>query len=246
MTDNRATIDQVTAELAAAGAQAVVLFGSFARGQESAYSDIDLLALGHGEKRYDWRDERLVDVAWVPAEVARQQFTDPAAVGAAVRGWREARIQHDPSGVASSLQREALAWSWDRLDPGAADAWVAREMAGLAEEVFKLVAALEQRRFLAAAAQRNVLVLNLPGIVSVQHRLLYGSENRLWDMVAEELGPAWKDAQARAMGLNTLDFEETCRAALTLYRLAADDAQHAYDDQQRVIVSQACALAERV
>lgn len=245
MTNDRATIDRVTAELAAAGAQAVVLFGSFAREQASAHSDIDLLALGNGEKRYEWRDGRLVDVAWVPVEAARQQFTDPAAVGAAVCGWREARIQHDPAGVAGSLQREALAWSWDRLGPGAADAWVAREVAGLAEEVFKLVAALEQHRFVTAAVQRNVLVLNLPGIVSVHHRLLYGSENRLWDMVAEALGLAWKDAQACAMGLNTPDFEETCRAALTLYRLAADDAQHTYDDQQRVIVSQACALAER-
>lgn len=245
MTDHRATIERMTAELAAAGAQAVVLFGSFARGQASAHSDIDLLALGSGEKRYEWRDGRLVDVAWVPVEAARQQFTDPGAVGAAIRGWREAQIQYDPAGIAGDLQRDAIAWTWDRLGPHAADAWVAREVAGLAEEVFKLVAALEQRRALTAAVQRNVLVLHLAGIVAVHHRLLYGSENRLWDMVAEALGPAWADAQGCTMGLSAPPFEETCRAALTLYRLAADDAQHTYDDQQRAIIAHACALAER-
>jgi len=47
------------------------------------------------------------------------------------------------------------------------------------------------------------------------------------------------------MGLSAPPFEETCRAALTLYRLAADDAQHTYDDQQRAIIAHACALAER-
>lgn len=245
MTDHRATIERMTAELAAAGAQAVILFGSFARGQASAHSDIDLLALGSGEKRYEWRDGRLVDVAWVPVEAARQQFTDPGAVGAAIRGWREAQIQYDPAGIAGDLQRDAIAWTWDRLGPHAADAWVAREVAGLAEEVFKLVAALEQRRVLTAAVQRNVLVLHLAGIVAVHHRLLYGSENRLWDMVAEALGPAWADAQGCTMGLSAPPFEETCRAALTLYRLAADDAQHTYDDQQRAIIAHACALAER-
>ncbi len=245
MTDHRATIERMTAELAAAGAQAVVLFGSFARGQASAHSDIDLLALGSGEKRYEWRDGRLVDVAWVPVEAARQQFTDPGAVGAAIRGWREAQIQYDPAGIAGDLQRDAIAWTWDRLGLHAADAWVAREIAGLAEEVFKLVTALEQRRALTAAVQRNVLVLHLAGIVAVHHRLLYGSENRLWDMVAEALGPAWADAQGCTMGLSAPPFEETCRAALTLYRLAADDAQHTYDDQQRAIIAHACALAER-
>ncbi len=245
MTDHRATIERMTAELAAAGAQAVVLFGSFARGQASAHSDIDLLALGSGEKRYEWRDGRLVDVAWVPVEATRQQFTDPGAVGAAIRGWREAQIQYDPAGIAGDLQRDAIAWTWDRLGLHAADAWVAREIAGLAEEVFKLVTALEQRRALTAAVQRNVLVLHLAGIVAVHHRLLYGSENRLWDMVAEALGPAWADAQGCTMGLSAPPFEETCRAALTLYRLAADDAQHTYDDQQRAIIAHACALAER-
>jgi len=243
ITDPRATIDRVTAELVAAGAQAVVLFGSFARGQASAHSDIDLLALGSGAKRYEWRDGRLVDVAWAPVEAVRGQFTDPRAVGAAVPGWREAQIQHDPAGVAAGLQQAARAWTWERLAPGAADACVADELAGLAEEVLKLVAALEQRRPLTAAVQRNVLALNLAGIMALHRRLLYGSENRLWDMVAEALGPAWAEAQARALGLDAPDFTATCRAALTLYRLAADDAQHILDDRQRAIIAEACALA---
>lgn len=237
------TLEAVTAELAASGAQAVVLFGSFARGQASAHSDIDLLALGSGEKRYEWRDGRLVDVAWVPVEAARQQFTDPGAVGAAIRGWREAQIQYDPAGIAGDLQRDAIAWTWDRLGPHAADAWVAREIAGLAEEVFKLMAALEQRRALTAAVQRNVLVLHLAGIVAVHHRLLYGSENRLWDMVADEMGEPYAQVQARAMGLSGEPFEDTCHAALRLYALVAQQTQHTLDRQQRLIVAHACARA---
>ncbi len=236
-------LEAVMAELAASGAQAVVLFGSFARGDATPYSDLDLWALGSGAPRYELRAGRLIVTTWVTPDAARAAFRDPAAVCEAIPAWREARILYDPLGCAADLQREAIAWTWAALNPAACDTYVAREVAGYAEEALKLAGALAAGWHLMAAVQRNVLVLRLAGVLALHRRLLYGTENRLWDMVADEMGEPYTLVQAQAMGLSGEPFEDTCRAALRLYALVAQQTQHILDRQQRPIVAHACARA---
>lgn len=236
-------LDLITAELAVEGAQAVVVMGSFARGDASPHSDIDLLAVGEGQGRYERRGGHLCVGSWSSAEAVLASFSDPAAVGAVIPGWREARILYDPDRTAALLQAQAQAWTWDQIERSACNAYVAREIAGLAEEAHKLVAALERGARLTAAVQRNVLALRMAGIMAVHNRLLYGTENRLWDLVAAALGDPWASVQARAMGLGGESFEDTCRAALHLYVLAAQAARDVFDAAQQAIVDHACALA---
>lgn len=233
----------ITAELAADGAEAVILFGSYARGDASPYSDIDLLALGEGRDRYEQRSGCLLVAHWSDLDAIRRSFCNPAEVGAVIPGWREAKILHDPQGSAARLQREAAAWTWELVDPAACDRLVAQELAGLAEEAQKLVASLERGARLTAAVQRNVLALRLAGLMALHHRLLYGTENRLWDLVAAELGEPWSSLQAQAMGLSGEPFEQTCRAALGLYAWAARAARASFDEQQAAVVNQACRWA---
>jgi hypothetical protein len=85
------------------------------------------------------------------------------------------------------------------MDPGAAgagrcDGWVAGETTALTEEVHKLVAALRAGQRTTAAVQRSVLTLRPAQVLAVHRRILYGSENRLWDLVAEAMGEdgAWR------------------------------------------------------
>ena len=243
MIDIGSALKTVTAELVASGAQAVVLFGSFARGDATPYSDLDLWALGSGAPRYELRDRRLIVATWVSPDAARAAFRDPAAVCEAIPAWREARILYDPFGWAADIQREATAWTWAALNPVACDGHVSREVAGYAEEVLKLVGALAAGWHLMAAVQRNVLVLRLAGVLALHRRLLYGTENRLWEMVAHEMGEPYAQIQGRAMGLGGEPFEDTCRAALHLYALVAQQTQHILDRQQRPIVAHACARA---
>jgi len=65
---------------------------------------------------------------------------------------------------------------------------VAEEITALAEGIHKLVAALQAGRRTAPAVQRSVLVLHPAQILAVHRRILYGSENRLWDLVADARG----------------------------------------------------------
>ena len=68
-----------------------------------------------------------------------------------------------------------------------------------------------------------MIALGLAAPIAIHRRLLYGSENGLWDLVASELGPAWAEAQASALGLADDDADESARAALRLLGLAADE-----------------------
>src|SRR3712207_1592484 len=122
----------------------------------------------------------------------------PGSVCAAVPGWREALMLRDPAGTAAALIEDARVWGPLQ---GRCEAWVAEEICTLAEEVHKLFSSLWAGLRATAAAQRSVLALRLAGVMAVHRRILYGSENRLWDLVAEAMGEGWCRTQAAALGL---------------------------------------------
>lgn len=234
---------QLSVEMAGRGATAVALTGSHARGDATATSDLDLIVVGDGpEYRLEVRDGILVSQMWASEEVHRTRLRSPGEAGWSVPGWREAVILYDARGVAAALKDDALDWSWDQLRPGA-DEWVAEQLAGFAEEAHKLVAALDQRRPLAAAVQRNVLALRMAPILAVHHRLLYGSENRLWERVGELMGAEWREAQASALALGGERLEISCAAALRLFRLACACAEGLLDNGRAAVVRHALATA---
>ena len=235
---------QVAEELVGYGAEAVVLVGSHASGDDGPESDVDVLAIGPEEFafRLERRGGLLVSVTSRPLEAYRRELTDPGSVCAAVPGWRGAVILQDPDGTAASLIEEARAWTWGPLE-GRCDGWVAEEICSLAEEVHKLVAALRGGRGTTAAAQRSVLAVRLAQVMAVHRRILYGSENRLWDIVSDAMGEEWCRTQSAALGLGDERFEETCKAALGLYGLAADEAHHLFDVRQQRVTEHALGLA---
>jgi hypothetical protein len=231
--------DALVPELAAQGAAAVALTGSHARGEAMPGSDLDLLVVGDGPAyRIDVRDGVLVAQSWATEDEHRARLNRPAAVGTCVPGWRAAVVLHDPSGIAGRLRQEALEWSWDPLGEDC-DRWVAEEITGLAEEAFKIRAALRQGRMLMAAVQRTVVALRLAPILAVHHRMLYGTENVLWDVVGERMGPEWRRVQAAALATRSEPLDAGCAAALELFGMATRSVWELMDARQRAVVSQA-------
>lgn len=234
---------RVAEELTTSGAEAVVLVGSHARGEAGADSDLDLLAVGDESylPRLEVREGVLVSVSVQPFAVHRKSFGQPELVCTAVPGWRYALALYNPEGLAADLIRQARGWTWEPLEREC-DAWVAEEVTARAEEVHKLVAAREKGNRSAAAVQRSLLAIHLAPVLAVHHRILYGSDNHLWDLVAEAMGERWSRAQATALGINDESFGEGCVATLELYRLAADKVAHLLDGRQRAVVERALAL----
>jgi hypothetical protein len=72
---------------------------------------------------------------------------------------------------------------------------------------------------------------------------LFGTENVMWDMVAQAIGEPWASAQATALAMRGESLEVSCRAGLRLYALAAEKAWELLDRRQRAVVGHACAIA---
>ena len=233
------------------GALAVWLAGSHARGDAGPHSDLDLGVIadapGAGPRyRLSRRDGVLVSTSWTTAEQTRGSFDDPGVLGAAVPGWRRAVILADPDGVAAALRGVAASWTWTPARDSVCDDWVAEQITGFAEEVQKLLGALERGRDVAAAVQRSVLALRLAWIMSVHRRLLYDSENDLVDLVSSALGEPWASTQRAALGLSTEAPRESAAAALRLYELASIEVARLLDDRQRAVVEPAVSAARAV
>lgn len=227
------------------GAEAVALTGSHARGDATGASDVDLIVIGNGPRYLaEMCDGLLVAQAWSTEAEQRRRLGDPGEVGASVPGWREAVLLHDPHGVAARLKQEALDWTWEALGDRT-DAWVADRLVGYVEEAQKLVAALDDGRTLTAAVMRYLLAVRLPPILAVHCRLLYGSENVLWDRVGEAMGAEWQRTQAQALSVGGESFEQSCVAALRLFRLAFDAVASRLDDRQLAVAEHALALVRR-
>lgn len=229
------------------GASAAILTGSFARGDAHAESDMDLHLIGDGPEYELARNSGLLlSMSWSGVDAVRESFHDPRRAGAAVPAWRSALVLLDPDGVASRLRQDAVTWTWDAIGDAALQAWVAEELTGYAEEVHKLVVALEREHAMTAAIQRSVLALGLAIVMSVHCRMLYETENRLWDMVSAAMGSAWTVAQSRALGLSGEPFLVTCTSALDLYLLATDAVIETFSPRQSDVVIHAQEIAALV
>ena len=235
-------VEKETAALVEAGAEAVYMTGSWARGDAHPESDIDLRVVGEGDSPHLKRSGSfLISTSWQTEDEQGEGFEDPGEVGSVVPGWRSAVILHDPEGTAARLKKRAEEWHWGLIEDEC-NRWVAAQVTDYAEEIHTLVKGLDEKNDFAAAAERSQIAMNLVQFLSVHRRLLYESENDLWDDVADEMGEHWADLQRTALVADS-DLRTSSRAAMDMFLLAAHDVRDLLDDTQREVVAHACELA---
>jgi len=209
----------------------VGIVGSYARGQESKYSDVDfdIFVSKVPEDPYDrytlrYWDNKLVSLKYTLLEDERSALTNPRRAIWAVPGLRAMKILLDKDGSMFALQKAAQEFDWAPLQP-AADEFAAEQIMGNAEEVHKILNGLAHGHESTVLYATWGLVKNMLEMVAVQRGLMISSENRYFDLIQHSVGrnSNWTRVFRSAWGLdpNACQYQSRGAAALTLYRLSA-------------------------
>lgn len=224
----------------------VGIVGSYARGQESTYSDvdIDIFVSKQPEHEYDrytlrYWDDKLVSLKYTLLDEERKALTNPHRAIWAVPGLRGMKIVLDKDGFLTALQNAAHQFEWSPLQP-AADEFAAEMIMGNAEEAHKILNGLAHEHESTVLYASWGLVKNMLEAVAVQHGILIVSENRYFDLIQDSVGrdSKWTSAFRTAWGLDpaSSQYQTRGRAALELYRLSAAMFNELLPEKHRPVV----------
>jgi hypothetical protein len=151
LTLSAAELATLVEQFGGAGVEALALTGSHARGDATAHSDVDLLrfvARAPTTERDRYRlwllGGHMVSVTTTTIAKKRAELTQPETALWAVSGLRQARALSDRDGRLAALIAAAHAFTWTPHLRRAATAHASETLGGLAEEVHKLLGALER------------------------------------------------------------------------------------------------------
>lgn len=230
----------------------VGLEGSYARGQESRYSDVDfdIFVTKLPENTYDrytlryWED-KLVSLKYTLLDDERSALTDPRRAIWAVPALGGMKIMLDKDGSIHALQKAAQQFDWSPLQP-AAGKYAADQAMGNAEEVHKILSGLARGHESTVLYASWGLVKNMLETVAVQRGILIVSENRYFDLIQDALGrdSEWTRAFRTAWGLETsvCDYRSRGAGALTLYSLSAEMFGELIPEKHREVVNKTLEL----
>lgn len=223
------------------------IVGSYSRGQEGKYSDIDfdIFVSKLPEHPYDhytlrYWDGKLVSLKYTLLDDERSALTNSRRAMWAVPGLRGMKIVLDKDGSLTELQQAAQAFDWRSLQP-AADEFASEVVMGCAEEVHKILSGLAHGHESTVLYATWGLVKNILEAVAVQRGLMIISENRYFDLIQDSMGrdSKWTRAFRSAWGLdpNASQYQSRGAAALTLYRLTAALFDELIPEKHREVVS---------
>ena len=230
----------------------VGIVGSYARGQESKFSDVDvdIFVSRLPENPYDrytlrhW-EGKLVSLKYTLLDDELEALSNPRRAIWAVPGLQGMKIILDKDGSLTELQKMAQKLDFLLLQP-AADEFAAEEIMGNAEEVHKILNGLARGHESTVLYATWGLVKNMLEAVAVQRGIMIVSENRYFDLIQDTVGrdTKWVSVFRTAWGLDSTSSQYQSRgaAALTLYRLTAAMFDGLILEKHREVVKQTLRL----
>lgn len=232
----------------------VGIVGSYARGQEGQYSDVDLDIYVRvlPENKYDgyslrYWEGKLVSLKYALLEDEYSALTDPRRAIWAVPGLRGMKTLLDKDGSLAELQNAAHEFDWSPLQP-LANEFAAEEIMGSAEEVHKILNGLARAHESTVLYATWGLVKNMLEAVAVQRGIMIVSENRYFDLIQDSVGrdSQWAAAFRTAWGLDDgySQYQARGPAALKLYRLSAAMFDELIPEKHRAVVNRTLQLIQ--
>jgi len=248
-------IQSLIARLHQAGVVGLALAGSYARGQGTPHSDVDVDIFVEilPPETYTLRyiDGHLVSIKCITIEEEYESLTRPEKAIWAVPGLKQMAILVDDSGRLAGLKQAAQNFNWQSLQ-SAADEYAVEELMGCAEETHKIIDGLlkdDESKVLYAVWG---LFKGLTNAVAVQHGMMMESENRYFDVIQENIGHAheWTRAFRRTLGADVGDinlpvYRTRGQAALALYKYSTKLFQNIIIEKHRDVIENTLQLANR-
>jgi len=225
----------------------VGIVGSYSRGQESKFSDVDLDIFvdqlpENPYNRYTLRywDGKLISLKYTLLDEERSALTNPRRAIWAIPGLRGMKVLLDKDGSMAALQQAAQDFDWSSLQD-AADEFAAEEVMGCAEEVHKILNGLARGHESTVLYATWGLVKNMLEAVAVQKGLMIISENRYLDLIQDSVGrdSKWTRAFRTAWGLDAgaSQYQSRGVAAWVVYRLTAAMFDKLIPEKYRIVVN---------
>lgn len=234
---------------------ALVLVGSFARGNAASFSDVDLLcvmendASQHPGAGSHLTDGRLVVVSPVTLAQLEVAFVQPEIAVQMIAGLRSAQILMDPQGIFAAVQARAEAFVWDTEMQARANAYAAAEMVGWIEEVHKALSGLCDHDVGRLLNARFGLSWGLSRVMQVQRGVLLSGDNGFYTEVAAAVGEdsPWVALRRMAFGIEGPDgpAPDLCtqvRAGLQLYAETAALLANVFPPDSAALIDATVAL----
>jgi predicted nucleotidyltransferase len=225
----------------------VGVVGSYARGQESKYSDVDIDIYVNElpeniNDRYTLRylDEKLASLKYTLFGDECSTLTNPRRAIWAIPGLCGMTILLEKDGSLIALQQAAREFDSSTLQ-SAAD-----EIMGCAEEVHKILNGLTREHESTVLYATWGLVKNMLEAVAVQRGIMIVSENRYFELIQDSVGHGlgWTRLFRTAWGLetNTSQYRSRGAAALRLYVLTAEMFDEFIPERHRQVVNRTLQL----
>jgi len=230
------------------------IVGSYSRGQEAKYSDVDfdIFVSKLPEDQYDrytlrYWDNKLISLKYTLLDDERSALTDPRRAIWAVPGLRGMKIFLDKDGSLTELQKSAQDFDWSTVQ-ALADEFAVEQVMHCAEEAHKILNGLTREHESTVLYAAAGLVWNMLEAVAVQHGILIVSENRYFDLIQAAVGcdSKWTNAFRTAWGLDSSSSQSQSRgtAALTLYCLTAAMFDELIPEKHRDVVNNTLRLIQ--
>ena len=225
----------------------VGIVGSYSRGQEGKYSDVDfdIFVNKLPEDQYDrytlrYWDNKLISLKYTLLDDERSALTNPRRAIWAVPGLQGMKIVLDKDDSLTALQEAAHKFDWSSLQ-SLADEFAAEQVMHCAEEVHKILNGLTRGHESTVLYAVAGLVWNMLEAIAVQHGILIVSENRYFDLIQDAVGrdSKWTSVFRTSWGLDSASSQYQSRgtAALTLYRLTAAMFDELIPEKHRDVVN---------
>ncbi|MCE5196290.1 MAG: nucleotidyltransferase domain-containing protein [Negativicutes bacterium] len=205
-------IDAMTPDLICAEIEGIAVMGSYARGDATPYSDLDVICLTKEqaaaipEPQIDLYHGVYRVIQHSAERDLRLCFADPVRAVYDMIGLRQMRILYDPRGILRRLQQDAYAFVWDETMRQKADAYLNREMLVWQEECYKAMAGVRDKQDGKMLLGLYGLTYGLVKLMLVAKGVLLQSENDFYEQLclaysAEAKGRDLVEMMGLAFGL---------------------------------------------